>query len=129
MENLVKKKAGNKISLLLGIFILVGFLILILSFSQAIEEVLSGEGIGESLLNASQDTLSPGKNIVIFDDYMNVRNLVLNNPGIETISYIDEFNQESVGYINAFGGIGKDFIIVPGIQYEIFVKNYLKLSL
>jgi hypothetical protein len=111
---------------------LASFLVLAVSFSQAIEEVndiVSGVENSTRIVNASFDTLYKGKNLVVFDDYINVQDLVLKNPKIETVSYYDSFNQESVGYINFLGGIGKDFVIIPGNQYEIFVKSQINLNL
>ncbi len=132
MDLVSKKGAEKNVHFLLGFLFLASFLVLVVSFTQAIEEVndiVSGEENHTRVVNASFDYLSEGKNLVVFDDYINVRDLVIKNPDIETVSYFDSFNQESIGYINFLGGIGRDFVIVPGNQYEIFVKDQINLNL
>src|SRR3989344_5937452 len=55
--------------------------------------------------------LSSGKNIVKFDETIYVPNLVEMYPDIEYVSYFDQNTNKTIAYINAFGGIGKNFLI------------------
>ena len=47
--------------------------------------------------------------------------LVKLNPSIEVVSYNN--GSRDIGYVNAFGGIGNNFEIGNGINYEIFVSE------
>jgi hypothetical protein len=50
-----------------------------------------------------------------------VKDLILLNPDIEVISYIN--GNRTIGYINIFGGIGENFLIRNDINYEIISKS------
>jgi hypothetical protein len=41
------------------------------------------------------------------------------NPCVQAISYSE--NGESIGYVNVFGGIGKNFIVMEGKSYNVSV--------
>jgi hypothetical protein len=47
--------------------------------------------------------------------------LIKLNPSIEAVSYRE--SNRTIGYVNAFGGIGSNFEIENGINYEIFVSE------
>src|SRR3989344_7331194 len=78
------------------------------------------------ILNASESILIDGKNYVTFDMPKNVADLVKKNPDIEYASYHDVFLDETIGYVNVFGGLGKNFVLNPGKIYEIHVKKDTK---
>jgi hypothetical protein len=63
--------------------------------------------------------LTEGKNYVSFIQPMYVREVMKKNTDLETISYFDEEQNKTIGYVRALGGIGKNFLIVPGQTYEI----------
>jgi len=71
--------------------------------------------------------LVTGKNYVTINNTMSVRELVKINPEVESISYMDSFLNQSIGYVNAFGGVGKNFLVVPNQVYEISVKKNMSL--
>ena len=60
---------------------------------------------------------------------MHAKELIRNNPFIESISYFDELSNKTVGFVNAFGGLGKDFLLVPGKEYEISAKKDIRLKI
>ena len=73
--------------------------------------------------------LFDGKNIVEFNSAgpFYVKTFVELNPSIEVISYIGD--NETIGYINIFGGIGDNFIIQENRKYEIVVRENLTVVL
>ena len=71
--------------------------------------------------------LNKGKNEVSFDKETYASELTRMNPDIESITYFDEFLNESFGYVNIFGGIGKNFIITPNQKYEVSAKKNISL--
>lgn len=77
----------------------------------------------------SNNALEEGRNIVRFDKQMYAQDLILLNPEIEYVSYYDDFLGQEFAYVNAFGGIGKNFVIIPGRDYEISVKEKMDLDL
>ena len=61
-----------------------------------------------------------GKNRVLFPEHMEVetaRDVLLAIPAADAISYYDEAQKKTIGYVSAFGGIGKNFQIVPRRNY------------
>jgi len=72
-------------------------------------------------------SLEKGKNYVTINNTIYVQELIRINPEIESISYIDSFLNQSIGYVNVFGGVGKNFVIVPEQVYEISVKKNMSL--
>jgi hypothetical protein len=77
--------------------------------------------------NVSSIKLTNGKNNIIFNSSNSfyAKDLVKYNPKIEVISYIEE--NTTIGYVNVFSGIGENFIIYPGKEYEIIVKEDINL--
>jgi hypothetical protein len=71
--------------------------------------------------------LDKGKNEISVPFEMLASDLILLNPEIETISYFDENLGRRIGYINAFGGLGSNFYLVPGKSYEISVRKETNL--
>lgn len=71
--------------------------------------------------------LVEGKNSVEFDNALLVKELVVLNPGIEYVSYFDDFLNKQIAYVNVFGGVGDNFLIEPGKVYEISVKKKIEL--
>jgi hypothetical protein len=67
--------------------------------------------------------LESGKNFVRFDNLPSfyVKDLIKINPSIEVVSYMKD--NESIGYVNVFGGIGENFVITNTIDYEIIVTK------
>jgi hypothetical protein len=70
--------------------------------------------------------LTQGKNQVILNlsEPIYVSALIELNPEIEAVSYKE--NNETVGYINIFGGIGTDFP-VEAREYEIIASKSINL--
>ena len=87
-------------------------LMLILSFSF----ILAMEGFLEF-------DFSSGKNIFNDSEFepIYVSDFVRLNPEVEAVSY--SIRGVNYGYVNLFGGIGDDFAMIPGNEYEIVVKN------
>ena len=56
-----------------------------------------------------------------------VGDLVKIYPEIETVTYND--SRQELGYVNAFGGIGNNFVIYPNKIYEITTKQETNLNL
>ncbi|MBN1156144.1 hypothetical protein JXA85_00875 [Candidatus Woesearchaeota archaeon] len=50
-------------------------------------------------------------------------------PDIDSVSYYDESKETTIGFISAFGGIGKNFKIKKNQIYEVSVKNNVNLTL
>jgi len=73
--------------------------------------------------------LSKGKNLIMLNitEPFYVETLIKLNPSIEVVSYIE--NNESIGYVNVYGGIGKNFIMREGTEYEIIVSDNAGLVL
>ena len=68
--------------------------------------------------------LEQGKNNITFNsEPVYAKTLIEKNPEIISISYIDEFYNNSVGYVNVFGGIGTNFILIENQTYEIISKQ------
>lgn len=67
--------------------------------------------------------LKKGKNNVIFNltNPIQVKSLVELNPKIEVISFKE--NNRTIGYVNIFNGIGENFEIKGGMEYEIITKD------
>ncbi len=66
-------------------------------------------------------SLSEGKNNLTVEEFIfpkYVSDLVKENPWIESVTLKE--NGRSYGYINIFGGIGRNFLIEYGKTYEIF---------
>ncbi|PIN90988.1 hypothetical protein COU60_00005 [Candidatus Pacearchaeota archaeon CG10_big_fil_rev_8_21_14_0_10_34_76] len=72
--------------------------------------------------------LEEGKNFITIDTEILASELLLLNPSIEAISYFDEDLQTTLGYVNIFGGIGKNFYLRPGVEYEIFAGESIILN-
>ena len=70
-----------------------------------------------------------GKNVVSLNvsSPFSVETLVKLNPQIEVVSYQDD--NGTFGYANVFGGIGKDFEIQGGVDYEIYSSGNTTLIL
>ena len=73
--------------------------------------------------------ISHGNNNLTFNTTMpfNVSSLVKLNPQIEVVSYYNGTN--TLGYVNAFGGIGANFQIENGTMYEVFSSENTTLIL
>lgn len=79
-------------------------------------------------------TLEVGKNQVIIpedSDYFEIyaSDITALNPDIEYIHYQDSFLNQSLGYVNVFGGIGDNFLVKSGESYEIGSKKRILLRL
>jgi hypothetical protein len=69
--------------------------------------------------NFSSIFLFTGKNNITLNisNQLFVKELVRLNPTISVVAY--EENNNSIGYVNAFGGIGENFVIKNNLTYEI----------
>ncbi|HGJ65588.1 TPA: hypothetical protein ENS27_09385 [bacterium] len=89
-------------------------------------------GSTNALFNLEQKTfvypMEQGKNFVIVNTSVSAKTLVKLNPDIETISYLDEETNESVGFVNAFGGIGKNFLLNKDAVYEISARRAFNMT-
>jgi hypothetical protein len=66
--------------------------------------------------------LDGGENEVYLNESLGyVSDLVRLYPEIETISYIE--GNETIGYVNVFGGIGTNFFIEANKSYEIVLSK------
>jgi hypothetical protein len=73
--------------------------------------------------------LKEGKNSISVDRPLYVRELIAMNPEIESVSYFDSFLNKQVGYVNVFGGVGDNFLMMPDKVYEVSVSRELNLVL
>lgn len=73
--------------------------------------------------------LVQGNNVVSFNvsNPFSVQTFVELNPDIQTVSYRD--GNETIGYVNALGGVGKNFTIESGREYEIFSSSNITLNI
>jgi hypothetical protein len=85
--------------------------------------VLGGSIIRAQLPAQNSLELSAGKQDIVFNESFYARTFIQQHPDVEYISYYDEFLQRSVTYVNVFGGIGQNFVIIPGRSYEISVRT------
>jgi hypothetical protein len=74
--------------------------------------------------------LEKGKNYLVFN-FTIFRFIyaseIVSNPEIQAISYKE--NNKTIGYLNAFGGIGKNFQINSDTVYEIITKKEVNLTI
>jgi hypothetical protein len=74
--------------------------------------------------------LAEGKNVINISFEFNpfyVEDLIKIYPEIATVTYND--SKQEFGYVNAFGGIGNNFVIYPNRTYEIITKQEITLNL
>lgn len=71
-----------------------------------------------------------GKNLVQFPIEPNLRasQLLALIPESDAVSYFDTERRKTVGYVKAFGGIGKNFIIEANRTYELSVTQSVNWS-
>ena len=70
--------------------------------------------------------LSTGLHVLVFDDEVvpfYAHSLVSLNPSIDVISYDDPLLNRTLSYVNAFGGIGEDFVLVSNVTYTLYVSE------
>ena len=108
-QKILRLKEGNyNKSILTIIGLSCGLLLLLSSFSRAMVDTKNNNFVT--------------KNITVGRD-MTVREFILNNPGVKSITYKNDFLNESYGFLNVFGGVGKNFIMYPGEIYEINIEK------
>ena len=73
--------------------------------------------------------LTKGKNYLFVNQTLYANEFVLMSKDIEYVAYFDEFLNRSVGFVNAFGGIGQNFLIEQGREYEVGVRQNINLML
>jgi hypothetical protein len=118
------KKAGIRV-LTIAIGIVGIFLIISLSM------LLKPAKADSNIITNSQNTfieLTEGKNYLSFYQPLFVKDFMRKNPDIEALSYFDSNQNKTIGYIRALGGIGKNFIIIPGQEYEIIASKNTTIS-
>lgn len=128
---MIKRVNINRNFLVISILI---FLVLlsfgaVIAFNEIALNLSSDQNVSVNFINSTNYNLNEGKNLVYFESYNTAKGLIMKNPEIETISYYDEFSDKTIGYVNIFGGIGKDFTIYPGKLYEINAKRQISLNL
>jgi len=128
MDKNVKRDFFKYAFILFSISAIFSFFLIAFNFVIAVENIESTlEDV--FVLNASVDALVDGKNTVVFDEYITVEELIGKNNFIESVSYYDPLEEKTIGYVNFFGGLGKNFLIIPGNEYEIFSSSKEKLKL
>ena len=102
------------------LFLLIVIGIIAFSFSG----VYSSETIGIESKN-----LIIGKNHVRFNliEPFYVRDLIRWNPEISVVSYVNK--NKTIGYVNLFNGIGENFIIENGKDYELILNKNIELAM
>lgn len=104
-------------------YFLMAFLLILL-----VSIFVVNQGIAEEDENiASGVVLEQGKNEFFVDRPIYVTELISLNPSIESVSYFDSFLNKQIAYVNVFGGIGDNFLMVPDRPYEISVGEELNL--
>jgi hypothetical protein len=74
--------------------------------------------------------LSEGKNVINISSEFSplyAEDLVKLYPEIAAVTYND--SEQEFGYVNAFGGIGDNFVIYPNQTYEITTRKEVTLDL
>lgn len=115
-------KKRNLRSLLVILAVL--FVTLVLGYSATVRGDIHEVQILEGSYN-----LTEGKNLVTFDRVILVKDLVRANPEIQAVSYYDPSLETTLGFVNVFGGVGKNFLITPGTTCEISVLSNVTLRL
>jgi hypothetical protein len=71
--------------------------------------------------------LKEGKNYInlSLNEQLYVSQLVKSNPSISVVSYIRD--NKTIGYVNLYNGIGEDFLIENGVEYEIISNKNIPL--
>ncbi len=97
------------------------FLILFMVLITGI--IIIAEPSGENI------EIKKGKNNLTISSvtYIDARSLVEIYPEIEVISY--EFEGNSIGYVNVFNGIGKNFILEYNKTYEIISSKNITIKI
>ena len=74
-------------------------------------------------------SLIRGPNNISFNltSQMNVSSLVKLYPEIETVSYSE--GSKTTGYVNVFGGVGKNFQINNSVEYQIYSSKNITLKI
>ncbi len=149
-----KKRQGKKIKTL---FYAVGILLLVLViygiFSKAQfnsyysdyyypglseEEIIFPINITENgtlkyLFELKVKPNGKGDNLIIFPivpEETKTASLLLNSiPYCDAVSYFDKNINKTVGFVAAFGGLGKDFRIIPHVVYEVNVVRDVNWTL
>lgn len=71
--------------------------------------------------------LNQGKNNVTINTIIQVKQLVLEYQQIQAISYFDEKQNKTIGFINFKKGIGKPFLLIPNQTYEIISSENITI--
>jgi hypothetical protein len=101
-----------------------GFILIVLILVVAVGVV---GVIGTDVLNTDERKLVEGKNYVSFSGQGFASDVILLNPDVEAISYFDEDLNKTIGYVNVFGGVGSNFLIVPERTYELIISKNTSL--
>ncbi len=106
-----------------NLLILIVILAFLFTTAIAIAEFIPEE-------NVSEIQLSEGENLVLIPEEVSpfyVKDLVKSYPDLLTITYF-EYKQEK-GYANIFGGVGENFIIYPGKEYNFTCSKKMEVIL
>jgi len=85
-----------------------------------------GPGIPQGIVVELQE----GENKIFVEDFFYpkyVSDFVSENPSIQSVTLIE--NGRSYGYVNVFGGVGRNFIIEQGKEYEVFISDQVNVTL
>ena len=97
--------------------ILLGIILLLFIVAIFVLDISLAENEGNEI------KLFKGKNYLDINKSLLASELIALNPDIEYVSFFDSFLNKSIGYVNYFGGIGENFFIEPGNEYEISVDK------
>jgi hypothetical protein len=85
--------------------------------------VASSQVVREIEKDLNNSDFNSGKNYFVLNstEIVFAKDLVEKNPKIVSVSYLEDSN--SIGYLNLFGGIGKNFQLEQNKVYEIFIRE------
>ena len=99
-------------------------IVIIVAFFFGISGIIFAEEFQEGI------KLSEGKNLVYFSEEIKpiyASDLVKIYPEINAITYYE--GDEEKGYVNVFGGVGENFVVMFNNTYEITVEKEVTLKL
>ena len=116
------------------IIILEGFFILFLTSILIIFGILvnSDKTNAQEIIIKNNDgyySIKSGKNVINFQESIYVKDLIKKYPMIESISFYDNINNKTIGYVNVYNGVGINFLIENDKYYELNSKFGFNLYL
>jgi len=87
-----------------------------------------GLSIAENEAEEFTEVIS-GPSYIEVEENIFVADFVAINKGVEYVLYHDDFLNKDIVYLDVFGGIGSNFLMEPGITYEISVNRDFALRI